>query len=312
MENVFSVVEFTLDSAISMAIPLLLAAIGEIFVQRSGCINMGIEGMMLMGAFIGIVGSIFYGRAVGFVLCIFAGAVFGLFVAFMCVTIKASQPIVGVVLNLFATGATSFFYRYLLGLTSDIPSVQQLSKISIPLLSEIPVIGCLFEQNVLSYFAFILVPISYFILFKTNFGLKIRAVGGNAEAADTMGISVIGIRYACWIVGGILATMAGTFLAFSVGLFADNMSSSRGFIALALVLFARWNPVRALLGAFLFGIADSVQLQLQASSVDIPYQLLVLLPYVLTILIMAISAKFNFVNPSVIGVPYTRESKEMQ
>ena len=117
-----------------------------------------------------------------------------------------------------------------------------------------------------------------------------------------MGISVIGIRYACWIVGGILATMAGAFLAFSVGLFADNMSSSRGFIALALVLFARWNPVRALLGAFLFGIADSVQLQLQASSVDIPYQLLVLLPYVLTILIMAISAKFNFVNPSVIGV----------
>lgn len=312
MNTAISTLEFTLNSAVSMAIPLLLAATGEIFVQRSGCINMGMEGMMLMGAFIGVVGSIFWGRTIGFLLCIVAGVLLGLFVAFMCVIIKASQPIVGVVLNLFATGATSFFYRYLMGITNEMPTVQQLGKIEIPLLSQIPVIGCLFQQNILTYAAFILVPISSIILFKTNYGLKIRAVGGNAEAADTMGISVVGIRFVCWIIGGVLATLAGAFLSFSVGLFADGMSSSRGFIALALVLFSRWNPFRALFGAFLFGIADSIQLQLQAASVNIPYQLLVLLPYVLTILIMAFSAKFNFVNPAVIGVPYSRESKEPQ
>ena len=311
MENILNTLTFTLDSAVAMAIPLLLAALGEIFVQRSGCINMGMEGMMLMGAFIGIVGSLLYGRAVGFLLCVAAGVVFGLFVGFMCIIVKASQPIVGVVLNLFATGATSFFYRYLMGITTEIPSVQQLARIEIPLLSDIPVLGAIFSQNILAYLAFLLVPLSTYLLFKTDFGLRVRAVGGNAEAADTMGISVTGIRFACWIIGGVLSFIAGAFLAFNVGLFADNMSASRGFIALALVLFARWSPVRALLGSLLFGFADSVQLQLQASSVDIPYQLLVLLPYVLTILIMAISARFNFVNPSVIGVPYSRESKEL-
>lgn len=312
MGSALSSLQFILGLSLNMAIPLLLAALGEIFVQRSGCINMGIEGMMLIGSFIGVVATIYYGVSAGFLLCIAAGILLGLFMAFMSVNVKASQPIVGVVLNLLGAGATSFLYRYIIGLSQDLPTITQLSNIQIPLLSKLPVIGFLFNQNLLTYAVLLLVPLSHVVIFRSNFGLSLRAVGGNAEAADTMGISVAGIRYACWVIGATFATLSGLYLAFNVGLFADGMSASRGFIALALVLFARWKPINALYGALLFGLADSVQIWLQALNVNIPYQLLVMFPYILTILIMAVAARLRFVNPSLIGVPYSRESKDHQ
>ncbi|MEG1525098.1 MAG: ABC transporter permease [Clostridia bacterium] len=314
MDSVFTsqFVTGILSGSFSMAIPLLLATLGEIFVERSGMLNMGIEGMILLGCFVSFIGALFSASAaIGILLSVAVGVLIGLFMGMLTLKMNTNQSIAGVVFNFFAIGATGFFNRYIIGVSLIPTKAVMLQSLRIPFLADIPIIGFLFNQNILAYTAILLVPITSFILFRTNIGLKIRAVGGNAQAADTMGIDVNKIRYWMWIVGAVLAFLAGAYLTLSIGMFSDGMSSNRGYIAIALVVFARWKPSNALLGSFIFGFADAIQLRLQALSFDIPYQFLVMLPYILTILALVIAAKSRYVNPSVIGVPYIRESKEL-
>ena len=297
-----------LTSSFSLAVPLLIATLGEIFVERSGLLNMGMEGMILMGCFVSYIGAIYGGSVTTGLL---ASMMIGLLMGLLTLKMLANQSICGIVFNFFATGFTGFFNRYILGVSLIPTTVDTLQAIEIPLLSDIPVIGFLFSQNIMGYIAIILVPVATFILFRTNLGLKIRAVGGNAQAADTMGIDVLKIRYWMWIIGAVFCCLAGAYLTLTIGLFSDGMSNNRGFIAIALVVFARWMPWNALLGAFVFGFADALQLRLQALSLGIPYQFLVMLPYVLTIIVLIIGASSRYVNPSVVGVPYVREGKEL-
>ena len=314
MESVLTLQFVTglLSGSFSLAVPLLLVTLGEIFVERSGMMNMGMEGMMLMGCFISFLGALYGGTVfAGVALSLLAGVLIGLLVGMLTLKMHANQAIVGIVFNFFATGATGFFNRYIIGVSKVPTKVAMLQTLRIPVLADIPVIGFLFEQNILAYIAVLLVPVVSFILLRTNLGIKIRAIGGNAQAADTMGIDVIKIRYWMWIVGAVFSCVAGAYLTLNMGMFSDGMSNNRGFIALALVVFARWRPSTALLGAFIFGFADAVQLRLQALSLNIPYQFLIMLPYVLTILVLIIAARAKYVNPSVIGVPYVRESKEL-
>ncbi len=301
-----------LASSFSLAVPLLIATLGEIFVERSGLLNMGMEGMILMGCFVSYIGAIYGGGVVaGVGASVVMGVLIGLLMGLLTLKMLANQSICGIVFNFFATGFTGFFNRYILGVSLIPTTVDTLTPIEIPLLSDIPIIGFLFSQNIMGYLAILLVPVAAFILFRTNLGLKIRAVGGNAQAADTMGIDVIRIRCWMWIIGAVFCCLAGAYLTLTIGLFSDGMSNNRGFIAIALVVFARWMPWNALLGAFVFGFADALQLRLQALSLGIPYQFLVMLPYVLTIIVLLIGARSRFVNPSVVGVPYVREGKEL-
>ena len=314
MENVLTTTFVTglLASSFSLAIPLLLATLGEVFVERSGLLNMGMEGMILMGCFVSYIGAVYGGSVViGLLASVIMGVLIGLLMALLTLKMHANQSICGIVFNFFATGATGFFNRYIMGVSLIPTTVKTLQPLPIPLLSDIPIIGFLFNQNIMAYLTVILVPIAAFLLFRTNLGLKIRAVGGNAQAADTMGIDVIKIRSWMWVVGAVLACLAGAYLTLTIGLFSDGMSNNRGFIAIALVVFARWMPWNALLGAFVFGFADALQLRLQALSLGIPYQFLVMMPYVLTIIVLIIGASSRYVNPSIVAVPYVREGKEL-
>ena len=309
MENVLTTTFVTglLASSFSLAIPLLLATLGEVFVERSGLLNMGMEGMILMGCFVSYIGAVYGGGVMtGLLASVAMGVLIGLLMALLTLKMHANQSICGIVFNFFATGATGFFNRYIMGVSLIPTTVKTLQPLPIPLLSDIPIIGFLFNQNIMAYLTVILVPIAAFLLFRTNLGLKIRAVGGNAQAADTMGIDVIKIRSWMWVVGAVLAC-----LTLTIGLFSDGMSNNRGFIAIALVVFARWMPWNALLGAFVFGFADALQLRLQALSLGIPYQFLVMMPYVLTIIVLIIGASSRYVNPSIVAVPYVREGKEL-
>ena len=306
-----------LASSLAMAIPLLLAGLGEVFLERSGVLNMGLEGMILFGCFICFMAAHYSGSTyVGLLMAVLFGLLAGLFMGLLTLKMLTHQSITGIVFNFFALGVTGFFNRYILGATLFPPRIDILPTIRIPLLADIPIVGFIFQQNFVAYFALLLVPIAAFVLFRTNFGLKIRAVGGNAQAADTMGIDAIRMRYLMWMLCGVMASLAGAYLTATIGIFSDGMSSYRGFIVIALVVFARWKPALILFGALLFGFADALQLRLQALGagalgIVIPFQFLIMLPYVLTIIVLIVAAKFRYVNPSVVGRPYIRAGKEL-
>ena len=229
----------------------------------------------------------------------------------LCVSLYANQAIVGVVFNILGAGLAGFLFRAIYGVrtTTVPPRAAGFKALELPFLSDIPYLGgILFRPTPLVYLAIILVVVEAILLFRTRFGLKIRAVGGYAKAADTMGIDVYKVRYAAVIIGGALAGLGGSFLSLELGVFRDGMTQGRGFIAIAIVTFAQWNPWGALAGSLLFGIADSLQLHLQAFGFKIPYQFLLMLPYVLTVVVLIISSR-RARPPSILAVPYVRDRK---
>jgi len=301
-----------LAAGVRLATPILLASIGEIISERAGILNLGLEGIMLMGTLAGFVGSqLTSSPLVGAICGFLIGGLAGLLIAFMTITLYANQAIVGVVFNILGAGLTGFVFRVIYGVrtTTAPPRAVGFEPLAIPVLKDLPFIGeILFQQSPLVYVAIILVPLSAIFLFRTRFGLMIRAVGGHAQAADTMGIDVYKVRYAAVILGSALAGLGGAFLSLQMGIFRDGMTQNRGFIAIAIVTFAQWNPWGALGGAFLFGVADSLQLHLQAFGFKIPYQFLLMLPYVLTVIVLIISSR-RARPPSVLAVPYIRDRK---
>jgi simple sugar transport system permease protein len=279
-----------LAASIRLAGPVLLAAIGEIFDELAGVLNIGIEGMILLGALTSFLVALATGNPwAGLLASILTGALFSLFLAWMYVTIRASQVVVGIVFNTMALGLASYFYRVALGETIAPQRVPMFPALSIPILSDLPFLGpVLFSHTILVYITAALVFVAGFVLYRTKFGLQLRAVGENPRAADTAGINVTRMRYIGVLLSCCAASMAGAYLMLSqVGIFRDTIVSGRGFIALAIVIFGRWNPYKAALAALAFGAADALQLSLQMFRFNIPPQVFLSLPYLLTILAMS-------------------------
>jgi general nucleoside transport system permease protein len=294
-----------LSAGVRLATPLLFAALGGILSERSGVINIGLEGMMVVGTFGGYLGALYLGNpwagAVGGML---AGGLVGLIFGAMAVMLRADQVVLGTGVNIIALGLTSFFYRamYRVGISQFFPGFKVWP---VPGLSQIPIIGpVFFNQIPLVYLMYFLAPVIGFILYRTTWGLKLRAVGEHPLAADTAGIPVLKVRMLAVSLSGALAGLGGAFLSVGqLSAFTEGLVAGRGFIALAAVIFGRWDPLRAALGCLMFGLADALQLRLQGLKVPIPYEFLLMFPYILTLVAFVLFV-YRARPPAALGKPY--------
>jgi simple sugar transport system permease protein len=303
-------IQLFLISVTEAATPLLLASLGEIYSERSGVINLGIEGMMLIGAYTAFITSNITGNVwLAVLVAGLAGALLSSIHAFLSITLKVNQIVSGLALSLMGVGVSGLLGQGLIGLAAP-----RLTRIHIPILSSIPIIGpVLFAQDPLVLISVLLAPALWFILFKTMIGLKIRSVGENPEAADVAGINVDLVRYASVIFGGFLSGIAGSY--FSLVLSAawiENMTAGRGWIALGLVIFSFWNPLYALIGSYIFGILEVVQYRFQILF-NLPTELFSALPYGITLIALAIFsteyARKKVGAPAALGKPYIRGAR---
>jgi ABC-type uncharacterized transport system permease subunit len=321
MEDTLAFVIIILGAGIAAGTPILYGALGEIFAERSGILNLGVEGMMLIGALAGIVASLATGSAwIGALVAMVAGGLLSLIHAFISITLRGDQVVSGLALTIFGSGLSAFLgFPYV-----NVPA-PKFRALPIPVLGDIPVLGpILFEHDVTVYLAFILIPVAWFWINKTRPGLHLRAVGENPAAADALGVSVVRYRYVYTVVGGVLAGLAGAglSLAYTPG-WIENMTTGWGWIAVGLVIFAAWDPWRAAFGAYLFGAISRVVFDVQMLPiVGLPQLMKILLspeflrmmPYIAVIIIL-ISASREAVRkrigaPAALGVPYTREEAE--
>jgi len=279
-----------LQSTLLRSVPITLGALAGLLCERSGVINIAIEGMMLTAAFTGaIVGSAAGSTTVGLLLAVGAGALLGALLAVLSIRYRVDQIVGGTVINILALGLTSFLSAQILARYQNLNSPGRFRVIEIPLLSDIPIIGpLLFANNLFIYLMFILVIGINVALFRSRWGLRVRAVGEHPKAADTVGINVLRVRYRNVILGGMTAGLAGAYFTLgSVGRFDENMTGGRGFIALAAMIFGRWNPIGAFGAALVFGFADSLQNKLAILQVPIASEFLLMAPYIATILVVA-------------------------
>ncbi len=304
-----------LAMCVPFSVALLLASIGEMFNQRAGVFNLGCEGVMAMGAFIGMLVPFMIGKGgevanywnyLGILAAVMVGALLGLFFGLIVVTFRAPQGIAGIGLQMFGVGTAGTLFRHFVGGTQ---SVVGIPNSPVPLLSKIPVVGDIFfNHNLLVYFAFLFVPVAWYILFKTSWGLKVRAVGTYPRAADSMGINVNKTRYQALMLGGALAALAGAYLSLAQAkMFSQSLIAGRGFIAVALVYFGHWHPVQIMGGALLFSLAQTFQAAIQGLGINFPYEFAVMLPYVLVIVVLSFTSRNQMTSPSALGKPFNRE-----
>ena len=297
-------------STVRMASPILYATMGGILNERAGIINIGLEGIMLTGALTGVVVSFYTNDPwLGFAAAIAAGGVVGLVHAFLSISLRANQIVSGAAINIACLGLTSFVIRTLFGLKEQQRTVPHFLPSHVPVLSDIPFLGAvLFTQNVVVYAAYALVPLLAFVLYRTRWGLVIIAAGEHPRALDTMGIDPNRVRYVCTVLSGMAAGGGGASLSLGqLHFFVDDMAGGRGFMALAALIFGRWDPVGGLLACLLFGAADALQFRIQATGVNIPYQFMLMVPYVLTLVVLVVfMARAR--GPAAIGVAYQREA----
>ncbi len=294
-----------LTSMIRLATPFLYAAIGETFSQSSGVVNLGVDGIMLMGAFVAFYAALTTGSLwLGLLLALLVGLLMGLLMSLISVTLKAEQGISGIGLYMLGLGLSSLLLKIMIGTVKTIDGFQ---PVKIPLLGDIPVVGPILFQNSLPvYGAFLLVPLSWWVLEKTTLGLKIKAVGQNPAAADSLGINVNLVRYFSVCLGSTLAGLAGASLSIAiVNLFQDNLTAGQGFIAVALVYFGGWSPIGVMGGALLFSIVNSLQLWMQVLGVKIPSDVAVMLPYLLTIAALMVTVN-RARQPAALNKPFER------
>ena len=299
-----------LHSGIRLATPYLFAALGETFSQRSGVLNLGTEDIMLIGAFFGFyVTFVTQNPCLGVMAAAFRGVLMRLLMAIVSITFQAEQGISGIGLSLFGLGVSSLLFKTMLGTVEGVQGFNEL-KFCVSdtfCLADVPVVGDIFfSHSILTYAAFLLVPISTYVLNKTTWGLKVRSVGQNPEAADSLGVSVKRIRYTAVMLGSALAGIGGASLSISLlGIFQENMTNGIGFIAVALVYFGGWSPVGVMLGALLFSSVNALQLWVQVLDLPIPSDVAVMLPYVLTIVALAIPFRRSL-QPAALTKPYER------
>ncbi len=299
-------------SAIISATPILFACIGEIFSERAGVLNLGLEGIMLMGAVMAfITASQTSSLALAILVTILTGALLGLLYAFVTVTLRANQIVAGLAMVFFGTGLSGFLGKAVSGTAASVV----FQKIAIPGLSQIPVVGqVLFNQDLLVYIAYLIVPVAAFYIYKTRPGLKLRSLGENPGALDAVGINVNLLRYVYVMVGCIFAAVGGAYLTLAyTPAWTDGMTAGKGWIALALVIFASWNPWKGLAGAVLFGAIDVFGLRMQAVGVSVPSHIISMLPYICTVIVLILTTRNYFKKrnsaPAALGVSYFREDR---
>ncbi|KAM3115085.1 ABC transporter permease [Phormidesmis sp. 146-33] len=304
-----------LTAGIRLAVPVLLAVLGEIITERSGVMNLGLEGVMLVGSLSGFMAAYSVEQAtgmaslaawVGLLAGLLAGAGMGLILSVLTVTLRSDQVVTGVTLVLLGQGVTAYLFRQKTGLSGA--RVKGLESWAIPGLSKVPIVGdILFDHNPMVYLTAVLVFLCGFLLFRTNWGLELRAVGENPAAAETSGLSVNWIRYRAIMLGSGLAGLGGAVLTVvQLNIFTENITAGRGWIAIALVFFSRWQPLWAMIGSLLFGIADALQYRIQALGFkDLPYEFLLMLPYVLTLVVLMLRTGRSEA-PAALGIPYVK------
>ena len=300
-----------LSSAVIAGTPILYAALGELITEKAGVTNLGVEGMMLIGAVSGFMAAIVTGNSwIGLMAALFAGGVMGLIHAMLTVTLRANQVVSGLALTLFGAGLSGYLGKAYIG----IPVAEPFRAIDIPVLSDIPFLGTvLFRHDILVYLSWGLVLALWFFIHRTRAGLFLQAIGENPGAADSLGIHVFSLRYLYIILGGMLCGVGGAYLSLaSAPSWLENMTAGRGWIAVALVIFALWRPGRALVGSYLFGGIDSLGFHLQAAGVHVSHFFLQMLPYIFTITVLTVvMAKRGgrLAAPGALGVPYDREER---
>ena len=293
-------------AAIRSATPILFTAIGEIYSERSGVYNIGLEGLMLCGALAGFMASFYSQNAwIGVIIGALAGGVVSLMHAYACIFLFVDQIVSGLAINIFSLGLTSYIYKIFAGKGTLPPKIAGLTNVKIPILSQVPVFGeIFFSRDLLVYVVFLLVPLSWLIIFRTVPGLHLRATGENPDAVATAGLNVRLTRFVSVFVGGLFAGIGGAYMSLvQLNMFTENMIGGRGFIALAAVIFGKWNPLGAMAGTLVFGLADAAQLRLQVLGFRVPYEFFPMLPYVLTIVVLIkIVGKTN--PPEALGISY--------
>lgn len=307
---IFQVGFFT--AIIRIATPFIFATIGELFAERSGVLNLGIEGIMLLSAMTGFSAAYFSGSLwIGILAAVATGALSGTVMGLLTVTFGLSQHVSGLGLTLLNTGLAFFFYRVIFGQPSSPPNIEAFKPVPLPFLADIPVLGpILFNQYALSYLAFLLIPVAAFVLYRTPWGLHLRTVGEEPHAADSAGVSVAKTRYQALILSGMLMGVAGAFLSMAqFNAFTFGVISGRGWVCIALVVFGQWSPWKSAGAAFLFAFIDALQLRLQATSIiDLPYQVFLMLPFILTIVAMALVSR-NARVPAALLKPFRKEER---
>lgn len=302
-----------IGATLRVATPLIYATIGELYTERTGILNLGIEGIMFMGAFVGFAIAAQAESAgwsgylwLGLLGAMLAGGLMGLLMGFFSVTLGVNQHVAGLGITLLCTGLSLFGFRLVFGESSVLPSIDPFPQYS--LFGDLPGLGPIFRQYLLTYIAFIgLVPLAWWVLYRTSLGLQLRAVGENPEAADAAGVNVFAMRYLALAIGGILMAMGGAFLSLAqLGAFSPGIVAGRGWVCIALVIFAKWDPLRALGGALLFGGVFALQLRLQTLGMELPFEVFLALPYLVTIIALAIAGR-NVAYPGAYLKPYRRE-----
>jgi ABC-type uncharacterized transport system permease subunit len=296
-------------AAIRIATPLLFAALGELVAERSGVYNMGLEGIMLMGAFTGYLaaygsGSLWVGVAAAGV----TGALMAFAFAVMVITLKVEQIVTGLAVNLLGAGLSTYWLRAAFADSGQTPVIPLFGHAPVPFLSDLPVIGpILFDQKLLTYLAFLMVPAVWFFLFRTRYGLIVRCAGENPKALDVKGVSVTALQYSAVVFGGLMAGLGGAFLSVgSAARFVPDMTNGRGWLAIIIVIAGLWRPWSILAATLVFAFLDALQLQIQGIGIAIPYQILLMMPYVAAILALMIRRSRGNA-PAMLGVPYSRE-----
>ncbi|WP_320130294.1 ABC transporter permease [uncultured Sphaerochaeta sp.] len=300
-----------LAATIRMATPIALAGLGETISERSGVINIGVEAIMLSGAFFSFLalfttGSIFLGLLFGML----GGVAASMLHAFLSIRCKANQTIAGLALNFLLLGLTSFLFLMKFGQTTTLPSVAVIKTFKIPLLSRLPLLGeAIFNQDPFVYLLLLLVLLTWILFYKTEWGIILLAVGENPRAADTAGIAVNKVRYLACFANGLLGGLGGTYLSLvKLGFFMENLTAGKGFIALVTVILGRRNPVGVLLASMVIGSAEALQIRLQTMGTNIPAQVFTMLPYVVTVVVLLFSIGRNQ-DPSALGIPYDRDKR---
>lgn len=295
-----------LAATLRIATPLIFGTLGELFCERAGILNLGIEGTMFFGAFVGFTVAAKTGSLMlGLLAAILSGILAGLLMSLLAVILGVNQHVSGLGITLLLTALAMFGFRLIFGSDRVLPQIQTFAQIK--LLGDIPVLGTIFTQYGLTYVAILLIPICAWIIYRTNFGLNLRSVGMNPESTDAAGINVYRLRTVALMIGGGLIAAGGAFLSIAqLGTFTFGIVNGRGWVCIALIIFANWEPIKVFWGALLFGGVSSLQMRLQTTGLQLPYEVFLALPYIVTIIALSLAGR-NASYPTALLKPYRRE-----
>jgi len=293
-------------ATLRIATPLIFATLGELFCERAGILNLGIEGTMFFGAFSGFAAASLTGSLwVGVLTALVGGMLSGLIMSLFSVKLGVNQHVSGLGITLLMTALSLYLFRVIFGESRVLPSIQPFKQLSI--FPDNPILGPIFSQYALTFIAIALVPIVWWVVFRTNFGLKLRSVGDNPEATDAAGINVYRLRTTALVIGGALMGVGGAFLSVAqLGSFTFGIVAGRGWVCIALIIFGNWHPIKVFWGALLFGGVQALQSRLQLTGLKLPYELFLALPYIVTIIALTIAGR-NASYPAALLKPYKRE-----